>query len=162
MMLKILLIAISLPGISLASQPGEAPSRSLDGVMAAKAGIKNDIKNFLVDLNLAVKVAVEPVPIPGAENPVWWVIEGQNFLTEKEGETFASSGEIVVCSERMGDCTMRFKVKIDEEINLTSVAVRLKGQSFGDQMFQLAEQVRRTPEITVSNENGRIILRSLK
>jgi len=159
-MLKILFLSIALPGIAFASQSVDTLPRSLDDVMASNAGIKTNVKNVLGDLNLAVKVAVEPVPIPGAENPVWWVIEGQNSLSEEGEEVFARPGEIVVCSEVMGDCNVRYRVKIEDGINLSKVAAKLKDKNFETQMLQLSDLARRPPQISVTNEGGRIMLRT--
>lgn len=152
------LVALSTPGISMSSQPAE--NRHLDDFMAVKSGVMTDVKNVMEDLNLAVKVEVAPVPIPDAEHPLWWVVGGQNLLEQKGVETFAKPGEIVVCSEGMGDCTMRYKVKIEDGINLSKAAAQMKDKNFETQMLQLSDLARRPPQISVTNEAGRIILRS--
>lgn len=160
MMKKIVvLIALATPvHYSLASQQDE--SRQLDDIVSAKIGTNANVKKTIGDLNLAIKIDVDPVPIPNAEHAVWWVVKGQNLLEQKGVETFAKPGEIVVCSERMGDCTMRYRVKIETEINLTSAAAQMKGQRFDGQMLRLAELARRSTQISVTNEAGRLILRS--
>jgi hypothetical protein len=104
--------------------------------------------------------ASQAVPVPDAEKAVWWVIEGQNLLERKGGETIAEPGEITVCSQPPADCNERFRVIIDREINLTKAAELLKNMRFDDQMFQLSDLARKAPKISVTNEAGRIILRA--
>jgi len=107
-----------------------------------------------------IAFAVEPVPIPGADHPQWWVMEGQNLLKQEGVEIFARPGEIVMCGEVMGDCSVRYRVKIEGGINLGKAAAQLKDKNFETQMLQLSDLARRPPQISVTNEGGRIILRS--
>lgn len=102
--------------------------------------------------------ASQPVLISNAEHPVWRIVEGYDFLSERGGEIFAQPGEITICIERTDDCSMRFTVKIGQETNLTKAVAQLEGKSFDDQMLQLTEMARAVPKISVTNEAGRIIL----
>lgn len=150
-------VAIALPGISPGSQPGDAPSRSLDDLLSAQAGATTRVNNNLEVLNLSVDVARVPIP---TDHPLWQVAKGQVFLSEKDGEIFAAPGKITVCSNSAGDCTISYTVTVGKVINLTRAAAQLAGMGFDEQMLQLAEMVRVAPKISATNEAGRIILRA--